>query len=159
MNNAIFVDTWAFRALADAADPGHAAARDLDVRLRAAGVERITSDYVLDEALTGIRARSGPRVASRFWDEIEALSDGKLLRVERITEARFRRAGAFFKRLNGKLPRLSFTDCTSFVLMIEERVAWAFTADDHFDKVGNGLHAPFDLASDGRLRASPLPFA
>jgi uncharacterized protein len=155
---AVFVDTWAFRALADAADPAHAAARALEERVRAAGAARVTTDYVLDEAMTGIRARSGFRIAARFLDEVEALAEARLLRVERITEARFRKAGGLFRRLNGKL-RLSFTDCTSFVVMREERIAWAFTADAHFDHVGRDIHAIFALTRGGAVTLRPLPFA
>lgn len=158
MKNAVFIDTWAFRALADAADPAHATSCELDGRLVETGVVRVTSDYVLDEALTGIRSRSGREASSRFLDEIEALADARLLRIERVTEMRFRRAGALFRRLNGKLRRLSFTDCTSFAIMREEGIAWAFTADAHFDRAGRDLHAAFSLDRDGTVRLRTLPF-
>ncbi|MEK6608585.1 MAG: PIN domain-containing protein [Myxococcota bacterium] len=156
MKRAIFIDTWAFRALADGADPSHAAARDLDQRLVEAGVARVTTDYVLDEALTGLRARGGRPVAVAFLDQVDALVAARRMSVERIGEARFRAAGAVFRRLD--LPRLSFTDCTSFVVMREEKIAWAFTADAHFDRVGRDIRSAFALGKDGGPAVRELPF-
>lgn len=56
----VFVDTWAYRALADRRDPLHSdAAARMQTILRD-GVLPVTSNYVLDEALTGVRTRRAP---------------------------------------------------------------------------------------------------
>ena len=44
-----------------------------------------------------------------------------------------------FRRLAPEVPRLSFTDCTSFVVMREMEIGVAFTADRHFHCAGSTI--------------------
>jgi predicted nucleic acid-binding protein len=128
-----FWDTWAWWALADRGDEGHAAAAEIARALRKDRWRAVTSDYVLDETLTGVRARCGHREALLLADRLAVIQEAGDLVLQRIDAKRFERALALFKRLDGKLPRLSLTDCTSLVVMIELRIRSAFTADPHFD--------------------------
>jgi len=129
----IFWDTWAWWALADRDHEGHAVAEEVARALRKDRWRAVTSDYVLDETLTGIRARSGHTEALRLADRLVLFEQAGDLAVQRIDAERFRRALTLFRRLDGKLPRLSFTDCTSLAVMIERGIHAAFTADGHFD--------------------------
>ncbi|MBI2892265.1 MAG: type II toxin-antitoxin system VapC family toxin [Deltaproteobacteria bacterium] len=136
---AFFYDTWAFIALANADDPHHDLCAEGDRALEEGGYVATTSDYVLDETLTGLHVGAGSRVALELADLVEARIAGGDLKLLEVTSERRAEALRTFRRLCPKSPRLSFTDCTSFVLMRELRMTAAFTADRHFHLAGGGI--------------------
>lgn len=91
-------------------------------RVARAGHRLVVSDYVVDEAITLVKTRSGARVALRILDLIEQ-SVG--IRVERIDAGRFDEAKAFFRRHASQ--DYSSTDCSSFVVMRELGLRQALT--------------------------------
>ena len=68
---AFFYDTWAFLALANRADPHHELCATLDVALEDAAYVPVTSEYVLDETITGLHTRAGSTAALAFVDLVE----------------------------------------------------------------------------------------
>ena len=60
------------------------------------------------------------------------------MKLERITEARFKAAWSLRKRYQDK-PDISFTDLTSFALMQELGISKVFTGDAHFEIVNLGF--------------------
>ena len=117
--------------MADSADPMHAAARDArDSWLRNGGV-LATTDYVVDETLSLLRARLGLDAAARWWAQVDASSR---VQWERIGPERAARARTWFFDRRDK--DFSFTDCTSFVVMRELRLRAALTTDRHFLQAG-----------------------
>jgi uncharacterized protein len=136
--NDVFVDTSGLHALVDKKDASYGAAKDEVGRVTRAGQRLVVSDYVVDEAVTLAKARSGARVALRILDLIEQ-SVG--IRVERIDAGRFDEAKAFFRRHADH--DYSFTDCSSFVVMRELGLRRALTSDRHFSEAGfEALLAP-----------------
>jgi predicted nucleic acid-binding protein len=129
---AYFVDTWAFIALANRRDDGHAVALEVDDFLQAEAWTAVTSDWVLDETVTQLHLLAGGAVATRFLDDLDARLKTRELLLLNVSTPRFDAAVAEFRRLAPKVPRLSLTDCTTFALMKELQVRWAFTADKHF---------------------------
>lgn len=127
----VFVDTSGLYALVDKKDANFEAAKDEVGKVTRAGQRLVVTDYIIDEAVTLAKARSGARVALRILDLIEQ-SVG--IRVERIDLGRFDEAKAFFRRHADH--DYSFTDCSSFVLMRELGLGQALTSDRHFSEAG-----------------------
>jgi predicted nucleic acid-binding protein len=130
MAKKIFVDTSAFVALYHKNDQFHQAASaylksiDQSVRLN-------TSNYIVDETITRIRMQDGHKAAVDFGKHLFASS---LFAVQYISKDVEREAFVLFEKYRDKA--LSFTDCTSFVLMKRLGVTTAFTFDDDFAAVG-----------------------
>jgi hypothetical protein len=128
---ALFVDTAGWMACADGSDPAHGkacAARDGALE---AGRLLVTTDYIVDEALTLIRLRLGIAAAEAWWAQVEGSSR---VRHEAIDALRAEKARGLFFRHRDK--DYSFTDCTSFVVMKELRLRQALTTDRHFRQAG-----------------------
>jgi hypothetical protein len=128
----IFVDTSAWYAIEVEDDVNHEAAYRFLSKIASGkhGVS-ITTDYVLDEALTLLRVRRGLPSASAFIDKIKK---SKSIRVFWVDYDLFEKALGIFRKSDHKL--WSFTDCTSFALMNDLSVIEAFTFDDHFREAG-----------------------
>jgi uncharacterized protein len=128
----IFVDTSAWYAVEVEDDVNHEAAYKFLSTISSGkhGVS-ITTDYVLDEALTLLRSRRGLASATAFIDKIRK---SKSVRVFWVDEGLFEKALAVFQKSDHK--SWSFTDCTSFALMRELSVSDAFTFDRHFKEAG-----------------------
>ena len=130
-DSGLFVDTAGWIAMADLADPMHAATRqERDACLRGGSI-LVTTDYVLNETLTLIRSRLGLSAAVRWWAQIDA---SYRLQWEWIGPARAEQARRLFFATGDE--DLSFTDCTSFVVMEELRLRRALTTDRNFAQAG-----------------------
>jgi predicted nucleic acid-binding protein len=127
----IFVDTSGLYALVDKNDTHHLAARDIVGAASRAGRMLLLTDYVIGEATTLARARSGGPMALRVLDLTERSA---AMVVERIDVARFEATKAFFRKHIDH--GYSFTDCSSFVLMRELRLVRSLTSDRHFREAG-----------------------
>lgn len=105
----IFVDTGAWYASLVPSDPEHARAVQW---LAENNSPLLTTDYVVDETLTLLRARGERKRAlllgARFFDE-------KLGEIHKITISDLSLAWKTFEQFEDK--NWSFTDCTSKVVM------------------------------------------
>jgi len=137
-NKQIFVDTWAWLALSNRKDAHHELAKKEYEEIKAAGYRIVTSDYVLDEVITALFRNVAFSSAVQFVESLFAAIKGNQLKLERITEARFKVAWSLRKRYQDK-PDISFTDLTSFVLMQELWINKVFTGDSHFEEINLGF--------------------
>lgn len=131
MAREVFVDTSGIYALADRRDPAHRSARKCLEQFRKEKFVLLLTDYIVDEALTLALVRSGRPAALCILDLVEG---SRFFRLVGIGGARFEAAKAYFRKHIDQ--GYSFTDCTSFVVMKEQRVSAALTTDRHFEKAG-----------------------
>ena len=131
MAHRAFVDTSGWYALIDKRDASHSAFAAEVTRLIQTGGRLVTTDYVIDESCTLAKARSGPAAAARL---LEIIDKTAALDLVWVAPERFAKAKAFFLKHHDQA--FSFTDCTSFVVMREERIDEAITIDAHFRVAG-----------------------
>jgi predicted nucleic acid-binding protein len=134
----IFVDTWAWLALANRKDAYHSTAQKCYAEIKADGLKLVTSDYVLDETITALFRNVAYKNAVQFVESLFLMVNGARLSLERITESRFEAAWLLRKRYQDK-PDISFTDLTSIVLMQELAINRVFTGDTHFEEANLGF--------------------
>ncbi|MFH1712677.1 MAG: PIN domain-containing protein [Candidatus Jacksonbacteria bacterium] len=91
-------------------------------------IERITTDYVLDESLTLLKARGYYKLAADFSKGLL----GTNFKIIYITPAIFQQSLLYFAKHQDKA--YSFTDCVSFVVMRNYQIKHAFTFDHHFEQ-------------------------
>ena len=130
----VFVDTWAWYALADKADAEHVHAQTANEALLDDGVTFATTNFVLAEAVTLIRYHLHHAAAVQFWRMIQQMSGGGLLEVVRVSEQHEATAWDIFEKYHDQ--KFSYVDCTSFAIMRELKIERAFTADHHFLVMG-----------------------
>lgn len=130
----VFVDTWAWYALADEQDTNHEIARLAVDDIIARSTVLITTNFILDEATTLIRYRLSHSAALVFRQTINQLTDNGLLTIVSVNESHEATAGEIFERYADQ--DFSFTDCTSFAVMREQGLTEAFTGDQHFSTMG-----------------------
>jgi predicted nucleic acid-binding protein len=154
---ACFVDTWAYLALANRRDAGHQVALEVEEFLNQQGWVFATSDWVLDETVTQLHALAGFEVTARFLEDLDAQIVSRRVLLLNVSPPRFEAGLKAFRRLAPTVPRLSLTDCTTFALMTELEIRWAFTADKHFYAAGAHI-GPLVARSDGAMVfRAPVP--
>jgi hypothetical protein len=134
----LFYDTWAYLALTDERDPYHELAQQLGRRAEELKYGKVTSTYILDESLTIVRSRAGYERAVEFGEGLWAMVQEGLLELVAVHEGHVKEAWELFKRYRD-IKKLSFTDCTSFVIMRERGIKYVFTGDAHFEQVNLGF--------------------
>ena len=127
----LFVDTSAWLALNNKNDQYHDEAVSKITKVRQQKIQLVTSEYVFNESVTIIRYRISHRAAVAFGD---ALISSNVASIEDITDEGRLKAWVLFKKYRDK--DLSFTDCTSFALMVKLKLQKAFSFDNHFKQVG-----------------------
>lgn len=113
----------------------HKDAEELNKELLNKNYSYVTTNFILDESYTLIRARIGYQAAVDFGDKIKCLRELGLLKINRIDQEVEEAAWELFVKYKD-MKALSFTDCTSFVVMRQLGLQEAFTGDDHFQHVG-----------------------
>jgi predicted nucleic acid-binding protein len=130
----IFVDSSALKASYDTKDDYHARADELMRKIEARETEItgfVTTDYVLDEAVTLTRFAHSHAKAVEL---ASAAMASKFMRVVYSDEGLFPDAVQIFKSHPDK--EWSLTDCLSFAAMRKQEIKTAFTFDAHFKQAG-----------------------
>lgn len=125
-----FVDTSFFVSTADKSETNNQKAVNCLLSL-SPSVKLITTNFIVDETVTRIRNLLGVQAAHGAGTEI--LTSAKY-KVVTIDEHICLKALEKLQKYSDKL--LSFTDCTSFVVMEQMKIKTALAFDDDFVKVG-----------------------
>ena len=138
----IFVDTWGFKAFIDRKEPRH---EDVVAVLRENWLKNdfvYTSDYILDETITLISCRCAFDELKRFVKVFNEARQAGYFNLLRVVECDFEAAVDLKLKLADK-PRISFTDCTSVVLMKKHGVDKVVTEDKHFGWIDGKIEVLF----------------
>lgn len=127
----LFVDTSGFYALLVQGDDRHAVAQRVlsEARRRKRGF--VTTDYVLDETATLLKARGFVHLLRPFFERLDA---SQAIRTQWTDSERFADVRSFFLK-HADQP-WSFTDCLSFCVMKQLRLRDSLTKDAHFEQAG-----------------------
>ena len=133
----IFVDTGAWIAILNPNDQYHREAVAVYRHFQQQKTRFLTTDYVIDETVTRLRYDTNHSIAVMFLERIELLVETGVLTLVEIDNRIFRESIALFRQYDSA--RLSFTDCTSFVVCRENNILEAFAFDQHFPIMGIDL--------------------
>jgi predicted nucleic acid-binding protein len=134
----VFVDTWAWLALAYAKDPYQAAAAQQHREFRRQKTRYVTTDHVLAEFLSALFRVVPFASARQFADGLfESFTEGRH-RLVFLSPEQFQRAYQLRLKYHDK-PGISFVDITSMVVMQDLAITDVFTGDAHFEQVGLGF--------------------
>lgn len=130
----IFVDTGAWFAAVTPTDQNHESAPAF---LSANREPSITTDYVVDEMLTLLRARGERQRALTLGERFFA---GDVAEIYQLTTEDVQRAWEVFRTYADK--DWSFTDCASKIIIAKFKINAAFAFDYHFRQFGTVIVMP-----------------
>ncbi len=131
MATEVFIDTSGFYAMLVRGDDKHAAVQRVLREARRRKRRFLTTDYVLDETATLLKARGFLHLLAPFFERLDA---SRACRIEWTDSDRFQEVRALF--LKHADQAWSFTDCLSFHVMTQLRLREALTKDSHFEHAG-----------------------
>jgi uncharacterized protein len=127
----VFVDTVAWIALLDEADSLHKKAHQVLSELETKKCNLVTTEFVLLELGDGFSAVGKREQALNFIEELRKLN---ILRIIPVSQELLGKGWELYSKRADKTWQV--TDCVSFVVMQEENITTAFTADKHFVQAG-----------------------
>jgi predicted nucleic acid-binding protein len=130
----VLLDTTFFVAVHNAGDEHRGVALDLFDWMKDEGLHLVTSDYVLDEAITTAFIRTHRKDIA--LDVGQTILNSKHVRIVYSTEALVNAAWANYQRYADK--ELSFTDCLLVALSRQERINYLVSFDGDFIQLGDG---------------------
>lgn len=125
---AVFADTFYFLALLNRHDPAHPKALILS---RTPQLLLVTTEFVLLELADALNK---PPLREEALSICELVKHDPAFRLVRADSQLLQRGLEFYKDRRDKEWQL--TDCISFVVMQDERITEALTADRHFEQAG-----------------------
>jgi predicted nucleic acid-binding protein len=131
MATSTFVDTSGFYALLVQNDSVHEKAVSILNKAALSKARFVTSDYILDETVTLLKARGHGHLIESFLDSVLT---SKACTVHWMDPQRFESTRQFHRKHSDKA--WSFTDCFSFCTMQEKKLRRALTKDAHFGQAG-----------------------
>lgn len=136
--NKVFVDTGGWVGLFNKRDKFHLQAQSIYKDIKSNKFLLLTSDYVIDEALTLIRMRRNAEVAIQFG---EALFNSKIANIINVNSDLFYQSWLNFKKFQDK--SFSFTDVTTLTLMQTMKIKFLFGFDEQMFQTGLAKNTKF----------------
>lgn len=131
MDKGVFLDTSFVLARLFPSDRHHLRATALDTRLRTHGISIVTSRAVCLELGAAL---SKPALKAFGVRVLDALEKDPRVSVVPLTEPLYAQAWRLFAERPDKA--WSLVDCIAFVIMREQAIQAALTADAHFQQAG-----------------------
>ena len=138
MRPGLFVDSWGWIVLANRNEAGFLQVSEFYREQVASGTSLITTDYLLDEVITFLFAKTAQQLSVRYLQALLGSIEGGKIRIERIGPDRFEKAWRMRLKY-GDHRDISFTDFTSFIVMQELSLSNVLTNDRHFEQVNLGF--------------------
>ncbi len=127
----IFVDTTAWVAMEDAADPTCEATLDESRRLLGEGYHLVTTNFVLDEVYTILKSHMGHAASMRFGEKIRTST---LISVVIVSPAMEDEAWRAFE--HDADSQATYTDFVSWAVMRRRNIEFALSCDFNFRRAG-----------------------
>lgn len=124
----VFGDSLFFIALLNERDQYHAKAREFEA---VGALEIVTTRWIVADVADALAAPPWREYAAAF---LERSQSSPSLRVIADSDRFFDRGSDLYRRRGDK--GWSLTDCTSFIVMADEKLTEALTADHHFEQAG-----------------------
>jgi uncharacterized protein len=124
----VFADTFYFLSLLNERDPAH---QRSVAASRKAGLSLVTTEFVLIELADALCKPHQREDVLAVWDVVET---DRTFELVRATTELVHRGREFYSRRADK--EWSLTDCISFVVMQDQGISEALTADHHFEQAG-----------------------
>lgn len=134
MSRIVFWDTSAFLALVNRRDASHSQAVAVSQALARENAQLLTTDAVLTELANGLSKVSQRQLAQRTVKMVYQSVPLRVAEVVHINAELWQRGWQLYCARPDK--EWGLTDCLSFVVMQENEVFEAFTADHHFEQAG-----------------------
>jgi predicted nucleic acid-binding protein len=125
----IFIDTSAILAVLNESDPYHKKAAQVWTEILSSDSVMVSSNYVILETVAVLQNRFGIEAIRLFENDVRPVID-----LIWIGEPVHSLAMAILMIANRR--NLSFVDCTSFQVMRQTGLDYAFTFDPHFSEQG-----------------------
>lgn len=125
-----FIDTSAFKALADANDIYHLESVGIFDKIKKYNYHLFTTTYVLSEIITLLRKYIGHRETVSFTKYIR---NDPVITFLNVSEEAIEKALNIFEKYDDKY--FSFVDCLSFVVYFDNNIQEVFAFDEHFNQM------------------------
>jgi predicted nucleic acid-binding protein len=135
----IFVDSWAWIALAAQGDRTHEPAMRQHQEFLRTGRRYVTTDFVLSEVISHLYRNHPANESQTFVNSLFAAFGDGTRQLIHVSPQQFHRAWIMRQRFHDK-PDISFVDFTSMIVMQELGITDVFTGDAHFKQVNLGFH-------------------
>ena len=140
--NKVFFDTWGWVAIAHKNDTHHKEVLSFYKEFLVKKGIPVTTDYILSETITLLRARTDNKGVTLFIDTLLKSIENNRIIFERIDNKRWRKTWELCKKYKDK-PYISFVDFSSFLIMKERGINEILTNDKHFEVIGFGFKKIF----------------
>ena len=130
----LLVDTSAWVAMTDRRDSYHASAVAFNQEI-ARKVTLVVTDYILDETYTLLLNNTGYHSTVKFKEKLDLMIQQGIVELIWITPVIAKQTWEIFEQFN-RDKQWSFTDCTSYAVMKNQRITEVFTFDHHFSQMG-----------------------
>jgi len=134
----IFVDAWAWVALALRRDQHHQSVKTAHAQMQREGRRYVTTNFILSELIAHLYTTLSANEAQRFVNALLSGVKAQKYELVHVSSDQFNRAWDMRQKFHDK-PDISFVDFTSKIVMEDLGIYDVFAGDSHFHHVGLGF--------------------